>query len=312
VILDDPYTDPHHARIIRDEAGALVIEDLGSVNGILVDGLRRSGRTTVVAGSEMRLGRTLLRFRDRHEAMTPALVDDAHATHAPRASAVTHRVSDTSPMVVTVLRPRWGILIAALAACVYSIYAWLENTERTSAGEVFGIVMVLAVLGTSWAGAWAVASRVNVHRFNFRGHVAIVSAASIGALVVMLAGEWLVFLFPGSWLPGALTLTGTIGLFSLVIAGHLALASAMPRQRLAKIGAIVAGVLLALMGGAALTDDDTFSDVPSYTSVLKPLGPRWIPTTTIDEFADAMKELKADTDSLVVVPVSDTTERPEP
>ena len=34
VVVDDPYVAPHHARIVRDEAGELFAEDLGSVNGL--------------------------------------------------------------------------------------------------------------------------------------------------------------------------------------------------------------------------------------------------------------------------------------
>ena len=38
VILDDPYVARRHLRYSRDEAGQLVAEDLGSINGTFLDG----------------------------------------------------------------------------------------------------------------------------------------------------------------------------------------------------------------------------------------------------------------------------------
>ncbi|HEV2148502.1 MAG TPA: FHA domain-containing protein, partial [Longimicrobiaceae bacterium] len=46
LILDDPYVDGRHARIGPDEAGVLVVEDLGSVNGLVTPG--RPGRAARV------------------------------------------------------------------------------------------------------------------------------------------------------------------------------------------------------------------------------------------------------------------------
>ena len=37
VIVDDPYVAPEHLRLFRDEAGQLVVEDLGSANGIYLN-----------------------------------------------------------------------------------------------------------------------------------------------------------------------------------------------------------------------------------------------------------------------------------
>ena len=40
IILDDAAVSRHHARISRDSFGRWIIEDLGSQNGVLVDGQR--------------------------------------------------------------------------------------------------------------------------------------------------------------------------------------------------------------------------------------------------------------------------------
>ena len=82
VILDDPYVDACQARLARDETGAWSIADLGSVNGLFANGTRVDGAIPVQVRTEVRIGRTLLRFRDTEEAIAPALVEDLEAPSA--------------------------------------------------------------------------------------------------------------------------------------------------------------------------------------------------------------------------------------
>src|SRR5687768_15862258 len=94
LILDDPYVDARHARIALDESGAPLIEDLGSVNGLVANDARLQGRVPVQPGAEIRVGHTMLRFRDPDEPVSAALVDDVAAPQEP---AVPAAVSVTTP-----------------------------------------------------------------------------------------------------------------------------------------------------------------------------------------------------------------------
>jgi len=61
VIRDDGISR-RHARVCRDESGAFVIEDLGSTNGVFVDGTRIE-RHRLAEGDKVLLGkRTILKF----------------------------------------------------------------------------------------------------------------------------------------------------------------------------------------------------------------------------------------------------------
>src|SRR5690606_16796872 len=76
LILDDAYVDARHARIHVDANGTVEIEDLGSINGlVLAGGAGRVPRVAASPGTEVRLGRTILRFRDPAEPVPPALPD---------------------------------------------------------------------------------------------------------------------------------------------------------------------------------------------------------------------------------------------
>jgi K+-transporting ATPase A subunit len=150
-----------------------------------------------------------------------------------------------------------------------------------------------------WAGAWAMASRATVQRFHYFAHFAVVSAVAIAALTWNTIGNWLDFLFPDA---GMNEILGTVVLAVLLcalIAGHLSLSSTATRQRRWRIAGLVVAGALAAGGLVAVSMDDSFSDVATFSGMLKPIAAKWIPTATVSEFGDVMKELKEDVDDTV-------------
>jgi ABC transport system ATP-binding/permease protein len=61
--LDDPLVSWHHARITK-AGGHLYVEDLSSLNGTFVDGVKVSGKVEVKTGQEIELGKFHFRVRD--------------------------------------------------------------------------------------------------------------------------------------------------------------------------------------------------------------------------------------------------------
>jgi ABC transport system ATP-binding/permease protein len=71
---DDPEISREHARIKRDRAGRLVLEDVGSSNGTWVNGSRLAGPRELVIGDIIRLGDTEIRVEPHQEqARRPAV-----------------------------------------------------------------------------------------------------------------------------------------------------------------------------------------------------------------------------------------------
>jgi hypothetical protein len=60
-VLRDPNVSRHHAELRRSPAGEWTIADLGSTNGVKVNG-RRLGSTRLKSGDEVTLGTTTFRF----------------------------------------------------------------------------------------------------------------------------------------------------------------------------------------------------------------------------------------------------------
>jgi pSer/pThr/pTyr-binding forkhead associated (FHA) protein len=58
IILDDPYVSTYHAKATRRDDGTVWIEDMGSINGTYLNGVRVSAPTQMFTGDKMRIGRT--------------------------------------------------------------------------------------------------------------------------------------------------------------------------------------------------------------------------------------------------------------
>jgi hypothetical protein len=62
VTLSDPNVSRHHAEIRPDGRGGWVVEDLGSTNGVKVDGRRITGPSPLEPGARIALGTADVRF----------------------------------------------------------------------------------------------------------------------------------------------------------------------------------------------------------------------------------------------------------
>ncbi|HZI41642.1 MAG TPA: FHA domain-containing protein [Gemmatimonadaceae bacterium] len=289
VVLDDPYVDASHARVILDESGAVVVEDLGSVNGLVSGTDRIFGRAVVRPGATLRVGRTQLRFRDPSESLPPALVDvQVPSLAAPSSSRVTRLMSSTPA----------NLGVAALALFVYALAAWLTSSGRSSANDVITKSLAFATFAAAWAGLWSIASRIIVHQFRFVRHLAVVSAIVLGGLLYGYLNGLLEFLYPDATFIDVMGIVAMIGCVVLLVAGHLALTSAMPRRRRWKIAGIAAATVMGIAALAALSKDDSFSDVPKYPSTLLPVAAGLVPTKSIDQFESVAGELKKEADQL--------------
>ena len=303
LILDDPYVDARHARIRVDESGTPLIEDLGSVNGLVADDVRLSGGVSVCPGTEIRVGHTMLRFRDADEPVAAALVDSPRPSRRP---VVTDDVRLSRPTraraVATVGRwvgtPLGGLAIATVAVTAIALHSWLGSSERSSTSGALIAALRFAALISVWSGIWAAASRVSVQRFHFVGHLAVASLVTLGALAWTMAAEWLSFFFPDASLADVLSIAIGVFLLSALVAGHLSLASGMSPKRQWRTGFAVAGAALLIGGLVTLTEEDSFSDIPTFSGVVKPVASEWVPTASVDEFGGVMAKLKEQVDEM--------------
>lgn len=287
IVLDDPYVDPRHARVHRRENGDVVVEDLGSVNGLLQQGSRAADAVAVSHGSELRVGRTGLRFRDTGADVAPALPDRAGAR----------------PLLPLPGSTLGRVAFVALALALMAATTWLASYERSAGADAFAAVLAILALGGLWAGGWAIASRIVVHRFQFWGHMAVFAAVVLAGVAWGTVSQWAAFLFPDSLLWSVLGWAAGFALLAFLLAAHLRLSSTLGTARRWGIGLAVCGVIGLIGLSVYVTEKDTFTDIPTFSPVMKPFPTAMLPTLTPDEFGDDLRALRVEVDELAARPL---------
>lgn len=295
LILEDPYADGVHARIARDAVGRVVIEDLGSLNGLATADGARHPSIEARHDTRVRIGRTHLRFRDPSVPVEPALRDEGPVAGRLVVASVPDGPGwrQHAPLLDRT-EGRAGIVAGGIA--LVALTSWLASYEGSTGSAVLGAVVAFLVLGSMWAGAWAVASRVAVGRFHFLGHFAVLTVVTAAAILYAEFAGWAAFLLPDS---GFLALLGTVFLLALLawwIARHLALSSKLSPRRRWTAGVTVSALLGFTVAMFAWIGMDTFTDVPVFDGTIKPLPSAWVPAMSPERFDDVVADLQADVD----------------
>jgi hypothetical protein len=280
VILTDPFVCPRHLKITQDEQGRLLASDLESVNGVYPAlGNERVAQLELQSGSQFRIGHTLLRYVSVDHLLAPTLIDGA---------------VKVSPLA----SPYAAVILGAVLVLLLCLDAYLSSVERVTVAKVIGETWVTVSMLATWAGMWALASRIVVSRFNFARHVTIACLALLTISALGVVAEWSEFFLP--WIP-MLWIAGVFG-YGLVLAGlvygHLGSASLLRRR--SRLWS-AAAVSLVVVGTSAISDfaaRSKFSTIMEYTGVVKPIDAAWVPATSVDEFVASADKLKMDLDAL--------------
>ncbi|MFI5279222.1 MAG: FHA domain-containing protein [Gemmatimonadales bacterium] len=283
VIVGDPLVEAEHARLVLDEQGRTVLEDMGSRNGLFVGGARgRVDNAPVNGVTTARIGHTLFRIVPEGAIVPPALVDTdsgdrlAHLLASPRSNAV--------------------VLIAGFAAA--ALWLWLGGTEARAGSVAGGETLGIAVMSAAWAGFWALIGRANVQRFNFWPHLTLtwLFLVLVGALGVTTG--YAEFLFPDAPF-GAVAMLIALVLAAALFARHLGLATLLTRRHRNLIASATAAAVLSLVLIASRIAGDESEDATVTLSVsVKPIPARLVPAAGLEAFIRKSDGLKREIDGL--------------
>lgn len=285
LVLDDPHVDARHARLVQEEDGALVVEDLGSVNKLATATHPLAERIRVRPGAEITVGRTTLRFRDDSEAVPPAIPLHRSAADAAGPQRWHQR---------TTVR----LALSAAALALIALHGWLDNYERAGATQALLLALGVAVLSLGWAGVWAAVARAVIGQFRFVAHLFITLVIAVAAMAYTSLSGWAEFLLPSLGILGGIEVAANLALLAVAIAWHLANASSLSARRRWRAGATTSAVVLALIGLFALADDEPFTDVPEFSAVIKAAPVAIVPKASVAEFGAELAALKAEVDAL--------------
>lgn len=271
VVIDDPFVAPEHIRILRDASGALVVEDLGSVNGIVADHERRSVRRLLLHHDAVfRIGHTLLRVRGAY-----------HPVAVERVAAVQRRW--------------WPVLVGAGGA-VFAVAAavlWLSDFSEPRIVNYVVPLMGLAIVVVVWSMLWAVISRIFAGQARFEENLAVGLVGALGFEAWYVLNAWGAFGFSSS----ALVTYRYIGfwcILALVCFAHLHHIS--PGRSLLRT-AVVGGLLAVAVAAQVLVQLDPRSGLQhTYVYRLLPPSFRFLPVANEKSFFAAVERLQGKLD----------------
>jgi hypothetical protein len=280
VVLDDPFVAPHHVRIARDEAGTLVADDLGSLNGLYAsDSDARATRVPLDGQRTLRVGRTLLRVRAPEFGVAPERPAGA--------------VVRTWPM------------IAALALTVIVLSAltlWLNETRETQPSRYFLPLLGVVVVVLVWTTGWTVLSRIFTGVAHFDRHLLIALCGLLAFFLFDELSDYGSFAFSSRGLADY-AYVGNWILFAALCFVHLRAMG--PRRVPLKAGA-VAAVAVAAIAAQSLSRSDVSSLVgqQSYLQGLKPPMFRLKRAQTLEGFLGETARLRDGLDKARLTPPS--------
>jgi hypothetical protein len=275
VIVDDPYVAAQHLRVFRDEAGQLVAEDMGSANGMFLDGGgNRLARTVVDGGKSIRIGQSYLRVRDADQAVEP--------------ERLARPASRTLPTVL-------AVALLALLIGIDALHVWLIQTSEPKVLNYLAPSLWIGVGVFVWVGFWALLSRIFSGRSRFLANLLIALA---GALVYSLYEEFTQFsAFAWNWpTAGNYAYIAIWSIVAIVCFFHL---REVGPSRLVLKGAVVTALLATIIVVQSLQRSEVLQNSGREISARQLMPPafRLVPLRDEAAFFDDIAKVKAKLDA---------------
>lgn len=272
-ILDDAFAAPRHAIIEAGENGEMVLRDLGTKNGVIHQGKRKTS-LVMTGDTVIRLGHTTLRVRGADFPVKPELLD-----------RTMHGWEGAIPGFV-------GLLLIGMFAL---FTMWLSDTQA------FQLVRYLQALaygvgaGLLWGGAWAFANRLFGRHARLGRHLFIVGCGLAALTLYKILSSTLGYAFSieGLVLYGS---HAAIVIVAGVVFFHLGTVKPHQTRRFS-----IACLILALLasGLTLISNEQRRGQIADdlFMSVLMPPSIRVSPDHSVTEFMGEVQTLKAKLDA---------------
>lgn len=268
VVLDDPHVAAHHLRLERGDDGTWTAHDLGSINGMQVEGERgRRDRVMFAPNTTLQVGHSLVRLHRGDE--------------------------DVAPEVPLQRRSPWpvALVLVALVALIELAEFWRGDTGEPKPIRYVTVSLALASVLALWTAAWALVSRLFAGHARFGAHLFVAAAGVLAYSLYDPACELLAFAL--SW--PRLALYAWAGAWIALAATCFAHLRVVGNKRL-RLKAIVVGALATLaIATQAFTLADRRADF-GQPVVLERLAPPWLrlaPSREPAAFFEGAAALKA-------------------
>jgi len=275
IIIDDPYVDRSHCRIVQNEEGDLTLTDCDSENGILNSGKRyETIKIPTINELNVTLGKTDIRLRTSGFLCQP----------------VKPLPIKREPSNLFDIHNRNLIMFLLFTALYLGMRTFLLTTSDYLES---GLALFFSILlgGGIWCAGWAFLNRVLSERFNFFLHISLLCVVSLFFDLCLIAISYLSFLVQLDTFVKILILTVcTISIIGLIYSHLSLLASIKLYGRLITCG--ISFVLIVVSYSFSFYHDQKqFSPYISFDNELKPLSTHLIPAISPKAFFDETRNL---------------------
>jgi hypothetical protein len=272
VILDDDYAAAAHAVVEQDASGRLLLHDLGTRNGIVIQGKRRQD-AELTGGTVVRIGHTALRVRAADFPVVPELLDRTF-----------HGWEGVLPAAA-------GL---ALAGGVALLARWLSDTEYFQLARYAEALASGLAAALLWGGIWACANRLFARHARLGRHVFVFGCGAAALAGYALLGSTLGYALSAEGFTHYASHVATVLLAGMI---YFHLCTIRPRNRTryrwvcAGLAVLCSGLILAgnVQRTGRLSDE-------LYMSVLMPPAIRVSPDHGVDEFMRDVEAMKGQLD----------------
>lgn len=276
IILTDPHVDAQHLRIDAAE-GRWTVSDLGSANGLLINGQPQHGTNLPLrSGDTLHIGQTEIRI---------------HGADQPVAAALP--LQKPHPLFSWLAAPRHAWLCFILALLIMAGWTFLEVWSQEPRMTVAAATAATAGIIVVWSALWAVAGRLISHRPHFRSHAALICLYLVASVMAWYINSYAAFLFNENGLAEVVFYGTNFILLAGLLYGSLFLATRIKKEKLFLSASVFSAGILAGFFILGVIGTKTFSPQPVYPSTLQPYLAQLAPGDTLDGFMRGNEELFA-------------------
>lgn len=271
VVVSDPYSAPRHAALSLREDGSLRIEDLGTINGLIV-GEERVRQATIagLAMGQVQVGHSHLRIRSSSATLAPERPDRESLRSR-------HR--------------EYTVAATGALACVAlaGLTAWMDFPDRVAGAFTENLLRGAGVLAL-WFALWVLLGRAVRSRWQWSANGAVTLGAAALVLCLWWGTEVVIF---ASGLPRLRWLGTALILLVLAAAVYLQVRTATRLGRPPSIA--IATLLPALALAGYLWFQQQYAPDPGQvTAPGRIFPPAWSrqPGVRLDRFLEESLDLK--------------------
>lgn len=276
LILSDPYVSEKHV-LVTCEDDVIRVEDLGSENGLFLNGdVETRHKAVIVSGESFLLGKTQVHlFLESHPV------------------AVTKKLRQIKGVTKILLKQSKSLLLLLLLSNILiSLYSTFVTTiNELTFTKLIGPILFVFFCGLGGASFWAFIGHLNKKKIRFIAHLNVFLAAFVLLVAAEFITSFIAFQFNSNVLYMLLSCLVTLVVIFTVFNYNLFFATSLSFKNRMRITSAVVASIACLMVLGSVAAHDSFKGKISYYSTIFPSNFKLIPSNDVTSFVSKSEHI---------------------